>query len=57
MKIKGYLFTNTAKQENHTYYSMGEYLNIRFYHDLSDGLNGESFEWSPFVWKQQNIKQ
>lgn len=51
MKIKGYLFTNTAKQENHTYYSIGEYLNIRFYHDLSEGLNGESFERSSFVYE------
>lgn len=51
MKIKGYLFTDVAKQLNHTYYSIGEHLYARFYHNLEDGLNKESFEWSPFVYE------
>lgn len=51
MKIKGYLFTGVAKQLNHTYYSIGEHLYARFYHNLEDGLNKESFEWSPFVYE------
>lgn len=51
MKIKCYLFTSIAKQENHTYYSIGENRNARFYHNLEDGLNKESFEWSPFVYE------
>ena len=51
MKIKGYLFTGVAKQLNHTYYSIGEHLYARFYHNLRDGLNKESFERSPFVYE------
>lgn len=51
MKIKCYLFTGVAKQLNHTYYSIGEHLYARFYHNLEDGLNKESFEWSPFVYE------
>jgi hypothetical protein len=51
MKIKGYLFTGIAKQLNHTYYSLGEHLYARFYHNLEDGLNKESFEWSLFVYE------
>ena len=51
MKIKGYLFTDIAKQENHTYYSMGNYRNIRFYYNLSEGLNREEIKIAPFVYE------
>lgn len=51
MKIKGYLFTDIAKQLNHTYYSMGIYRNIRFYHNLSEGLNREEIKIAPFVYE------
>lgn len=51
MKIKCYLFTGIAKQENHTYYSMGNYRNIRFYYNLSEGLNREEIKIAPFVYE------
>lgn len=51
MKIKGYLFTGVAKQLNHTYYSIGEHLYARFYHNLRDGLNKENFKLSSFVYE------
>lgn len=51
MKIKGYLFTNMAGQLNHTYYSMGNYRNIRFYYNLSEGLNREEIKIAPFVYE------
>ena len=51
MKIKGYLFTDIAKQLNHTYYSMGNYRNIRFYYNLSEGLNREEIKIAPFVYE------
>ena len=51
MKIKGYLFTGIAKQENHTYYSLGDNRNSRFYHNLLDGLNKENFKLSSFVYE------
>lgn len=51
MKIKCYLFTNMAGQLNHTYYSIGNYRNIRFYYNLSEGLNREEIEIAPFVYE------
>ena len=51
MKIKCYLFTNMAGQLNHTYYSMGNYRNIRFYYNLSEGLNREEIKIAPFVYE------
>lgn len=36
MKIKGYLFTDIAKQLNHTYYSLENNRNLYFYHNLID---------------------
>lgn len=51
MKIKGYLFTDIAKQLNHTYYSMGNYRNIRFYHNLSEGFNREEIKIAPLVYE------
>ena len=45
------MFTDIAKQLNHTYYSMGNYRNIRFYHNLSEGLNREEIKIAPFVYE------
>ena len=52
MKIKGYLFTGIAKQENHTYYSLGDNRNSRFYYNFIDYLNdNERFRFTPFVYE------
>lgn len=52
MKIKGYLFTDIAKQENHTYYSLGDNRNSRFYYNFIDYLNvNESFRFTPFAYE------
>lgn len=39
MKIKGYLFTDIAKQLNHTYYSLENNKFLYFYHNLIDFHN------------------
>ena len=52
MLIKCYLFTGIAKQENHTYYSLGDNRNSRFYYNFIDYLNvNESFRFTPFAYE------
>ena len=51
MKIKCYLFTGIAKQENHTYYSLGDNRGSRFYYNLREGLNREEIKIAPFVYE------
>ena len=52
MLIKCYLFTGMAKQENHTYYSLGENRNSRFYYNFIDYFNdNESFRFTPFAYE------
>ena len=36
MSIKAYLFTNMARQINHTYYSLEYNKSLYFYHNLND---------------------
>lgn len=52
MLIKCYLFTGIAKQENHTYYSIGDNRNSRFYYNFIDYFSdNESFRFTPFAYE------
>lgn len=52
MLIKCYLFTGIAKQENHTYYSLGNNRDSRFYYNFIDYFNAnESFRFTSFVYE------
>ena len=52
MLIKCYLFSGIAKQENHTYYSLGENRASRFYYNFIDYFNdNENFRFTPFAYE------